>query len=111
MVFSADQSQNIVPITQFDCGKAPQIFDQLHSKRHLTVLKNDQPVAVILSLEEYARLMEIEENYSLLLEANRRLEENQEKPSLSFQTVLDDLGLSEADLEETEGMQINDLAD
>ena len=39
------------------------------------------------------------------------MEENQEKPSLSFQTVLDDLGLSEADLEETEGMQINDLAD
>ena len=67
--------------------------------------------AVILSPEEYARLAEIEEDYTLLLEANRRLEENQEKPSLSFQTVLDDLGLSEADLEETEGMQINDLAD
>lgn len=106
MVFSADRSQNIVPITQFDCGKAPQIFDQLHSKRHLTVLKNDQPVAVILSLEEYARLMEIEENYSLLLEANRRMDEGRGKHTLSFQSVMEALGLSEAEFEETIDTQI-----
>ena len=111
MAFTTDLLQSLVPITQFNRGQASRIFDRLHSERQLIVLKNNQPSAVILSLEEYARLAEIEEDYSLLLEANRRLEENQEKPSLSFQTVLDDLGLSEADLEETEGMQINDLAD
>lgn len=53
----------------------------------------------------------MEEDYTLLLEANRRLEENNEKPTLSFQSVLDELGLTEADLEKTEDILVNDLAD
>ncbi|NBH33862.1 type II toxin-antitoxin system Phd/YefM family antitoxin [Clostridiaceae bacterium] len=111
MAFTTDLLQSLVPITQFNRGQASRIFDRLHSERQLIVLKNNQPSAIILSPEEYARLAEIEEDYTLLLEANKRLEENHEKPALSFQSVLDDFGLSEADLEETEDMPINDLAD
>ena len=111
MALTTDLLQSLVPITQFNRGQASRIFDRLHSERQLIVLKNNQPSAVILSLEEYARLAEIEEDYSLLLEANRRLEENHGKPALSFQSVMDDLGISETDLNETEDLQINDLAD
>ena len=46
-------------------------------------LKNNQPSAVILSPEEYTRLTEIEENYTLLLEATSRLEANGDKPGIS----------------------------
>lgn len=111
MAFTADLLQSLVPITQFNRGQASRIFDRLRSERQLIVLKNNQPSAIILSPEEYARLAEIEEDYMLLLEANRRLEENNGKPTLSFQSVLDELGLTEADLEKTEDIQINDLAD
>lgn len=111
MAFTADLLQSLVPITQFNRGQASQIFDRLRSERQLIVLKNNQPSAIILSPEEYARLAEIEEDYTLLLEANRRLEENNGKPALSFQSVLDELDLSEADLGETEDTQINNLAD
>ena len=111
MAFTTDLLQSLVPITQFNRGQASRIFDRLRSERQLIVLKNNQPSAIILSPEEYARLAEIEEDYMLLLEANRRLEENNGKPTLSFQSVLDELGLTEADLEKTEDIQINDLAD
>ena len=111
MEFTTDLLPTLDPITPFNRGQASRIFDRLHSERQLIVLKNNQPSAVILSPEEYARLAEIEEDYTLLLEANKRLEENHEKPALSFQSVLDDFGLSEADLEETEDMPIDDLAD
>lgn len=111
MAFTADLLQSLVPITQFNRGQASRIFDRLRSERQLIVLKNNQPSAIILSPEEYARLAEIEEDYMLLLEANRRLEENNGKPTLSFQSVLDELGLTEADLEKTEDIQVNDLAD
>ena len=47
----------------------------------------------------------------LLWESNRRLEESNGKPVLSFQSVPAGLGLSEADPEETEDIQTNDLAD
>ena len=75
MALATDFLQSLVPISQFNKGQAAKIFDRLHSEKELIVLKNNQPSAVILSLEEYTRLTEIEEDYFLLLEANRRIEE------------------------------------
>ena len=66
----------------------------------------NQPSAVILSPEEYTRLTEIEEDYMLLLEANSRLEANGDKPGISFTNVLNDLGISESDLDDAEEVAI-----
>lgn len=106
MALTADLLQSLIPITQFNRGQASRIFDRLHTERQLIVLKNNQPSAVILSPEEYARLAEIEEDYLLLLEADKRLKENSGKPALSFDSVMADLGISEAELEGTEDVQI-----
>lgn len=61
MALATDFLQSLVPISQFNKGQAAKIFDRLHSEKELIVLKNNQPSAVILSLEEYTRLTEIEE--------------------------------------------------
>ena len=76
MAITTSLLQSLVPISQFNKGQAAKIFDRLHSERELIVLKNNQPSAVILSPEEYIRLTEIEEDYFLLLEANKRIEQN-----------------------------------
>lgn len=47
---------SLVPITMFNKGHASKIFDRLKTERQLVVLKNNTPLAVILSLEEYSRL-------------------------------------------------------
>ena len=73
MAITADLLQSLVPISQFNKGQAAKIFDRLRSEKELIVLKNNQPSAVILSPEEYARLTEIEEEYFLLIEANKRV--------------------------------------
>lgn len=44
------------------------------------------------------RLMEIEEDYFLLLEANKRLEDNGTKTVLSMEAVMKDLEISEDEL-------------
>lgn len=106
MALTADLLQSLIPITQFNRGQASRIFDRLHTERQLIVLKNNQPSAVILSPEEYARLAEIEEDYFLLLEADKRLEESHGKSALSFDEVMNDFGISETELEETEDVQI-----
>ena len=49
---------------------------------------------------------EIEEDYFLLLEANKRLEENGSKPTVPLSSVLDELGITEKELEETEDVAI-----
>lgn len=51
-----------------------------------------------LSPEEYERLKEIEEDKFLMLEANKRLEDNGNKKTVPIDTVLKDLGISEDEL-------------
>lgn len=106
MALATDFLQSLVPISQFNKGQAAKIFDRLHSEKELIVLKNNQPSAVILSLEEYTRLTEIEENYFLLLEANRRIEENGDKKTVSLDSVMDHLGISKEELLDAEDADI-----
>lgn len=97
MAYTADILDSLVPITQFNRGQASKIFDRLHSESRLIVLKNNQPAAIILSPSEFQRLSEIEEDYTLLLEATRRLKEDSSSTS-SREDVMSELGISEADL-------------
>ena len=106
MALATDFLQSLVPISQFNKGQAAKIFDRLHSEKELIVLKNNQPSAVILSLEEYTRLTEIEEDYFLLLEANRRIKENGDKKTVSLDSVMDHLGISKEELLDAEDADI-----
>ena len=106
MALATDFLQSLVPISQFNKGQAAKIFDRLHSEKELIVLKNNQPSAVILSPEEYTRLTEIEEDYFLLLEANRRIEENGDKTTVSLDSVMDHLGISKEELLDAEDADI-----
>ena len=106
MAIATNLLQSLVPISQFNKGQAAKIFDRLHSERELIVLKNNQPSAIILSPEEYTRLTEIEEDYFLLLEANKRMEDNGNNKTLSFESVMSHLGISEDELLDTEDVDI-----
>lgn len=106
MAVAADFLQSLIPISQFNKGQAAKIFDRLRSEKELVVLKNNQPSAIILSPEEYTRLTEIEEDYFLLLEAQKRMEENGSKNTLSFDTVMSNLGIEEDELSDTEDVNI-----
>ena len=100
MAYTADILESLVPITQFNSGQASRIFDHLHSESRLIVLKNNQPAAIILSPSEFQRLSEIEEDYTLLLEATRRLKEDSSS-TYSREEVMSELNISEADLAAT----------
>lgn len=97
MAYTADILDSLVPITQFNRGQASRIFDRLHNENQLIVLKNNQPAAIILSPSEFQRLSEIEEDYTLLLEATRRLKEDSSSTS-SREEVMSELNISEAEL-------------
>ena len=104
MAIATNFLQSLIPISQFNKGQAAKIYDRLHSESELIVLKNNQPSAIILSPEEYTRLTEIEEDYYLLLEANKRMEESNK--TLSFDTVMKDLGISEEEISDVEDIDI-----
>ena len=97
MTYTADILDSLVPITQFNRGQASRIFDRLHTESQLIVLKNNQPAAIILSPSEFQRLSEIEEDYTLLLEATRRLKEDSSS-TYSREEVMSELNISESEL-------------
>lgn len=96
---------NEVSISQFDEGSAIQIFDRLCT-RGLVALKNSQPIAVVLPSEEYTRLVESKKDYMLTVEANRRMEENGDKPTIPFEDILEKLKICEEDLSKVIDPQI-----
>lgn len=49
----SDLFKHIVSITQFNKGKASQLFSRANKGEALLVIKNNAPVAVILSPKEY----------------------------------------------------------
>ena len=97
MAYTADILDSLVPITQFNHGQASKIFDRLHNENQLIVLKNNQPAAIILSPSEFQRLSEIEEDYTLLLEATRRLKEDSSSTYFR-EEVMSELNISESEL-------------
>ena len=64
--------------SQFSGAQTEQIFERLIEKRQLIVCNESAPIAVLLSPEEYYRLLEIEENYHLLLLAQDRMKKTTE---------------------------------
>ena len=106
MAIAANVLQSLVSISQFNKGQAAKIFDKLQTQRELIVLKNNQPSAIILSPEEYTRLIEIEEDYLLLLEANKRLEDNGDKKTIPMSIVLKNLGISDDEIDKIEDVDI-----
>lgn len=48
-------------VTMFNQGQASKIFNRLHDEKQIVVLKNNVPTAVLLSPDEYDRLLSLAE--------------------------------------------------
>ncbi len=106
MAINASTLQSLVSISQFSKGQATKVFDRLRDESQLVVLKNNVPVAVLLSPEEYTRLAEIEEDYHLLLLAQERLADGNLRKSVSEADVMASLGISEDEINSAEDVEL-----
>ena len=50
---------NLVSITMFNQGQASKNFSRLHDEKQIVVLKNNVPTAILLSPDEYDRLLNL----------------------------------------------------
>ena len=50
---------NLVSVTIFNQGQASKIFNRLQSEKQIIVLKNNNPTAILLSPDEYDRLLNL----------------------------------------------------
>lgn len=64
-----------VPISDFNRGKAGKIFSDVKTSGLTVVMKNNAPECVLLSPDDYSKLIERLENAELLAIASERLKD------------------------------------
>lgn len=99
MVSATGVLDSLVSISQFNKGHASRIFDRLKDKKQMVVLKNNEPAAILLSPEEYVRLSEADENYTLLCEAVARMEKAKDEPVYTMEESMAEFGITREELD------------
>lgn len=92
--------ERTVSISSFNRGQAGQIFKDVKRTGAKVVMKNNTAECVLLSPEEYIRLMDEVNDARLLTLAAERLKEFVPEKALTQEEVLQALDLRQADLEE-----------
>jgi PHD/YefM family antitoxin component YafN of YafNO toxin-antitoxin module len=91
--------QNIVSISDFSHGQASRIFGRIANEVPVTVLKNNRPVAMICTPEDYARFNELEEDNYLLQMALSRLENQKDEKPLTQQDIMRRYAITQSELD------------
>jgi len=102
----AQFTEKLVSISEFSQGKAGKIFADVATNNHeYIVLKNNQPTAVVLSVEDYRKMQEQVTAYEKMAEylQNYRLTKQGnfvvEKAQTEFEQLVAENRLTEEELE------------
>ncbi|MBQ7891989.1 MAG: type II toxin-antitoxin system Phd/YefM family antitoxin [Erysipelotrichaceae bacterium] len=94
--------KSIIPISRFNKGEANKIFEEVSVSGTKIVVKNNVPTCVLMSVEKYEELMEIVEDYHLLVETNKRIETFNKDNCISHQDIMANLGITQKELDAIE---------
>ncbi|NJJ37499.1 type II toxin-antitoxin system Phd/YefM family antitoxin [Clostridioides difficile] len=98
----ANMLNTIVPISRFNKGEANKIFDEVKQSGSKIVVKNNVPTCVLITPEKYEEMINVIEDYKLLLEAEKRMNNINEEGLISQSEIMKDLDIREKDLENVE---------
>ena len=99
--------QNTVPISQFNKGLAGKIFEDVRKAGAKVVMKNNSAECVLLSPEEYVKLMDEVNDARLLEIASERLAHLNEGKLISLEAVDKMFGFSNDELDDTDGVEFD----
>lgn len=91
--------QNTVPITHFNRGLAGKIFEDVKTTGAKVVMKNNTAECVLLSPDEYVRLMDEVNDARLLAIADDRMSNFDPSTLVPEEKVWERLGITQEDLD------------
>ena len=106
MASVASAITNTVPISQFNRGLAGKIFDEVKKYGAKVVMKNNVAECVLLSPEEYMRMVDVIEDAHLCAITEARMEHFDPENTVSFEEVNKKAGISEADLADFDEVEL-----
>lgn len=106
MGLAATALNNVVPISDLSRGKATAVLEKISTGAPVIIARNNEPVAVMLSPDEYDRLIEDSENLHLLGIAQERLAHRDESKVFTQEEVLAEFGITEEELSSLDDIEI-----
>ena len=97
--------ENTVPISLFNKGQAGKIFSEVRSRGPKVVVKNNVPECVLLSPEEYIKLLDAVEDAHLRNLAEERMAHFDPSTLVSQDEVDKKFGFTPEDLAHTEEIE------
>ncbi|WP_373264256.1 type II toxin-antitoxin system Phd/YefM family antitoxin [Hungatella hathewayi] len=97
--------ENTIPISQFNRGLAGKIFEEVKRYGAKVVMKNNVPECVLLSPEEYIRLLDETNDARLLAIAAQRMSQFNPSTVISQEQVDQELGFTLPDYEDTDSIE------
>lgn len=97
---------NTVPITQFNRGYAGKIFEEVKRSGAKVVMKNNAAECILLSPDEYVKIMDELNDMRLLAIANQRILNSDSATWISDEEMNKRLGISEEDLKGFDEVEI-----
>ncbi len=91
--------RDTVPISQFNRGLAGKIFDDVRASGAKVVMKNNAAECVLLSPDEYIRIMDELNDARLLAQASARMAHYDASALISEEDMDAKLGITKADLD------------
>ena len=99
--------RNTVSISRFNRGLAGKVFEEVRQNGTMVVMKNNAAECVLLSPEEYVRLMDELEDAYLLGIAEERLAHYDPSKNISQEELDAELGITEEDLAGWEDVELD----
>ena len=91
--------RDTISISLFNRGLAGKIFEDVKQSGAKVVMKNNSAECVLLSPEEYVRLMDEVNDARLLSLANERMQNFNSENLISSEDLYKELGITEDDLD------------
>lgn len=98
---------SMIPVSRFNKGEAGRIFDDLSRDKTKIVIKNNMPIAVILSPETYARLIDEAADNILLAEATVRMTRSSQNDFISQADFMSAISITEEDINSIDEVEID----
>jgi PHD/YefM family antitoxin component YafN of YafNO toxin-antitoxin module len=102
---TAEFMRSMVPVSRFNKGEAAKIFEEVTKTGMKIAVKNNKPACVLLSPERYADMMEEMDDLLLMVEAEKRI--NEDGNTVSFEDLLLKNNITESDLKGWEDVEID----
>lgn len=95
-----------IPISVFNRGGAGKVFKEVKNSGPKVVIKNNVPECVLISPEEYVKLVDDLEDAKLLALAEARTRTDQPSKELSEAEVMKRLGITQEELDDIGDVEI-----